>query len=72
MPLSCAAQWIATHGNTLDPASIKKAEWRLTYRKLVGAIASGKISVIGYHRGLMEPIEPNSVRSLPSGLSVDH
>ena len=56
MPLSCAAQWIATQGNALDSATILKDGWQRAYRGLVNAIASERISVIGSRDGQMEQV----------------
>ena len=56
MPLSCAAQWIATTGGALcfDPAD--EMIWRHAYGLLMEAIAADKVRVVGSNGGRREPV----------------
>lgn len=51
MPLSCAAQWIATEGGVIDFDPHEEAIWRAAFDQLLGAIASEKVRVVGLRSG---------------------
>ena len=56
MPLSCAAQWIATEGGHRDFDPVDEIFWREAFDKLLGAISSEKIRVVGTRKGAREPV----------------
>jgi hypothetical protein len=47
MPLSCAVQWIATHGGTLEINPLDEGLWREAFKDLRDHIASGDVKVVG-------------------------
>lgn len=56
MPLSCAAQWIATTGGTLNFDPADEMIWRHAYGLLMEAIADDKVRVVGSNGGRREPV----------------
>lgn len=58
MPLTSAAQWIATEGNVSDFAADDSARWAPAFKALLSAIGAGKVRVIGTREGNREPVEP--------------
>lgn len=56
MPLSCAAQWIATEGGNRDFDPADEACWREAFDQLLGAIASDQVRVVGTRNGAREPV----------------
>ncbi len=56
MPLSCAAQWIATEGGTRDFDPSEETYWRNAFDQLLGAIASDKVRVVGIRNDTREQV----------------
>jgi hypothetical protein len=56
MPLSCAAQWIATEGGTREFDPRDETAWRAAFDQLLGAIASEVVRVVGTRAGGREPV----------------
>jgi hypothetical protein len=56
MPLSSAAQWIATAGGTGSVDPLDFAVWQSAYSDLLARLASEEIKVIGFRDGTTEPI----------------
>ncbi len=54
MPLFCAVQWIATEGGAVDFDPDDESIWRRAFDKLLGAIASEKVRVVGLREGARE------------------
>jgi hypothetical protein len=58
MPLSCAAQWIATSGGAIEFEPSDQDVWRRAYGLLLDAIASEKVRVTGINAGRRDPVPP--------------
>ena len=56
MPLSSAAQWIATAGGAASFDPLDVSVWQSAYSDLLARIASDEIKVIGVRDGTTEPI----------------
>jgi hypothetical protein len=56
MPLTCAAQWIATKGGTFTFDPNDKAVWRSAYEELLSAVATEIVRVIGSRNGQRYPV----------------
>src|SRR5687767_2060567 len=56
MPLTSAAQWIATEGGAKTFAADDRDSWRPAYDRLLAAIGSDKVRVIGTREGAREPV----------------
>lgn len=54
MPLYCAAQWIATRGDSFKFDPEDRAVWMAAYDQLLSAIASEKVRVVGFRDGQPE------------------
>ncbi|MBZ6077573.1 hypothetical protein [Microvirga puerhi] len=56
MPLYCAAQWIATKGDSIsfDPSDLEV--WRVAFSELLARIASEEVKIIGVRDGQREPV----------------
>jgi hypothetical protein len=68
MPLYCAAQWIATEGDTIQFPPEDKARWRSAYDALLAAITSNKVRVVGMRSGVSDKIEGHVF----AGIRVDY
>ena len=56
MPLYCAAQWIATRGDTDDFDPMDRSRWEDAYGELLARLASDDAGVIGSRDGVREPV----------------
>jgi hypothetical protein len=56
MPLYCAAQWIATHGGTLEIDPSDERVWHEAFRELLNRIASEEVNVIGVRDSVTEQV----------------
>ncbi|WP_436642715.1 hypothetical protein [Microbaculum sp. FT89] len=61
MPLSCAAQWIATEGGTVDFDPEDPDRWKPAFDTLIDHIASGEVAISG------EPGEEGGMRERIDG-----
>jgi hypothetical protein len=57
MPLGCAAQWIATEGGAIQFDPTDASVWGPAFDKLLGAIASEKVRVVGLRGGAREKVD---------------
>jgi hypothetical protein len=58
MPLYCAAQWIATEGGAVGFDPVDESKWRPAFDRLLGAIASLKVRVVGLRAGERNAVPP--------------
>jgi hypothetical protein len=56
MPLYCAAQWIVTHGGTLEINPLDEALWREAFKDLLDRLASENVKVVGVRNGATETV----------------
>lgn len=68
MPLSCAAQWIATNGGSVDIGFADTSAWDGAYRQLLDSITSEKVLVTGTHDGRSQRV----AAVLFAGIKVHH
>lgn len=57
MTLSCAAQWIATVGNKIDPNALSGEDWHAAYLGLVRKMGTGSMKIIGMRKGRMKKLK---------------